>query len=92
MMRYALNETNTEKKKMYFFKKGLNSHLKVALSGHTCHTLCEMINKVLDMERDRLEADALDKEKKRRAKSSSYTLASQRPCAPTPPQSRPHSV
>jgi tRNA/tmRNA/rRNA uracil-C5-methylase (TrmA/RlmC/RlmD family) len=73
MMRYAPNETNTEKKKMYFFKKGLNSHLKVALLGHTCHTLHEMINKVLDMERDRLEADALDKEKKRRAKGSSYT-------------------
>ena len=28
-------------------------------------TLCEMINKVLEMERDRLEADTLYKEKKR---------------------------
>jgi hypothetical protein len=35
MMRYAPRETDTEKKKkMYYFKKGLNSHLKVALSGH----------------------------------------------------------
>jgi hypothetical protein len=31
MMRYAPGETDTEKKKMYYFKKGLNSHLKVAL-------------------------------------------------------------
>jgi N-glycosylase/DNA lyase len=31
MMRYAPGETDTEKKKMYCFKKGLNSHLKVAL-------------------------------------------------------------
>jgi hypothetical protein len=63
-MRYAPGETDTEKKKMYVFKKGLNSHLKVALSGHTYHTLREMINKVLEMERDRLEVDALYKEKK----------------------------
>ena len=39
MMRYALYETDSEKKKMYFFKKGLNTWLKVALSGHTCYTL-----------------------------------------------------
>jgi hypothetical protein len=70
-MRYAPGETDTEKKKMYCFKKGLNSRLKVALSGHNCHTLREMVNKVLEMERDHLEADALHKEKKRRFKSSS---------------------
>jgi hypothetical protein len=60
---------------MYFFKKGLNTHLKVALSGHTCYTLLEMINKVLEMERDHLEADALYKEKKHQSESSSRVLA-----------------
>jgi hypothetical protein len=39
MMRYAPSETDTEKKKVYFFKKGPNTCLKVALSGHTCYTL-----------------------------------------------------
>ena len=39
MMRYTPGEIDFEKKKMYFFKKGLNNHLKVALSGHTCYTL-----------------------------------------------------
>ena len=39
MLRYAPSETNSEKKKMYFFKKGLNMCLKVALLGHTCYTL-----------------------------------------------------
>jgi hypothetical protein len=34
---------------MYYFKKGQNSHLKVVLSGHACHTLREMVNKVLYM-------------------------------------------
>ena len=35
MMQYAPNETDSKKKKMYFFKKGLNTRLKVALLGHT---------------------------------------------------------
>jgi hypothetical protein len=74
---------------MYYFKKGLNSRLKVALSGHACRTLCEMVNKVLEMERDRLEADALHKEKKRRFESSSHGPAPQRPRAHVLPQ--PHS-
>ena len=39
MMRYTPNETDFEKKKMYLFKKGLITQLKVALSGHTCYTL-----------------------------------------------------
>jgi hypothetical protein len=64
MMRYAPGETDTEKKKIYYFKNGLNSCLKVALSGHACRTLHEMVNKELEMERDRLEADVLHKEKK----------------------------
>ena len=76
MMRYALGETNSKKKKMYFFKKGLNTLLKVALLGHTCYTLWEMINKVLEMERDCLEANALYKEKKRQSESTSHALAS----------------
>jgi hypothetical protein len=58
MMRYAPEETSSDKKKMYHYKKGLNLCLKIALSGHECRTLRQMINKVLEMERDRLEADA----------------------------------
>ena len=83
MMTYAPDETDSEKK-MYFFKKGLNTCLKVALSGHTCYILQEMINKVLVMERDHLEAKALYKEKKRRSESTSRAPASQRPCAHAP--------
>ena len=39
MMRYTPGEIDFEKKKMYFFKKGLNTHIKVAISGQTCYTL-----------------------------------------------------
>jgi hypothetical protein len=87
-MRYAPGETDTEKKKMYYFKKGLDSHLKVALLGHAYLTLRKMVNKVLEMERDRLEADALHKEKKRRFESSSRGLATQRPRVHVLPQPR----
>jgi len=75
MMRYAPGETDSEKK-MSFFKKGLNTRLNVALLGHTYYTLREMINMVLVMERDHLEANALYKEKKRWSKSTTCTLAS----------------
>ena len=77
---------------MYFFKKGLNTCLKVALSGHTCYTIWEMINKVLVMERDHLEADALYKEKKHQSKSTSRALASQRPRAHVPSLPHPHVI
>ena len=92
MMRFAPSETDSEKKKMYFFKKVLNTRLKVALLGHTCYTLHEMINKVLVRERDHLEANALYKEKKHRSESSSRALAPQRPHAHVPSLPRPRSA
>jgi hypothetical protein len=60
---------------MYFFGKGLNTHIKLGLSWHTCYTLREMMNKALEIERDRLEADAVYKEKKHRTEGSSRTSA-----------------
>ena len=48
----------------------------MALSGHTYYTLQWMINKVLEMERDRLEADTIYKEKKHWSESTSHALAS----------------
>ena len=91
-MRYAPDESNTEKKKMYFFKKGLSTRLKVALSGHTCYTLREMVNKALEMQRDRLEADAQYKEKKCWSESSSRGPAPRRPRAHVPPPSCPRTA
>jgi hypothetical protein len=77
MMQYAPEETSSDKKKMYHYKKGLNSRLKIALSGHECHTLRQMINKVLEMERDCLEADTQRerKDNRRRGEGSFRTLA-----------------
>ena len=60
---------------MYFFKKGLNTRIKLALSAHTYYTLREMMNNTLEIERDYLEADALYKEKKRQSESTSPEAA-----------------
>jgi hypothetical protein len=38
VMWYASKETSSDKK-MYHYKKGLNSRLKITLSSHECHTL-----------------------------------------------------
>jgi len=84
MMWYAPSEIGFEKKKMYFFKKGLNTYIKVAILGHSYYTLREMIHKALEMERDHLEDDVIYKEKKRRSKSTSRALAPQRPRAHVP--------
>ena len=48
MMRYALEETGTGKKKMYFLKLE-HACIKLRLLGQTCYTLREMINKALEM-------------------------------------------
>jgi hypothetical protein len=74
MMRYAPPEcVNSEDQKMYYFRKGLSTRIKLALSGNSSRTLREMINKVIEIERDRMEADAhkVRKEQKRRGEGSS---------------------
>ena len=92
MMCYAPDETSTEKKKMYFFKKGLNTRIKLGMLGHTCYTLREMVNKAMEIERDHLEANALYKEKKHKTESLSRTLAPQKPRANTPLIPHPHAI
>jgi hypothetical protein len=89
MMRYAPEETSSDKKKMYHYKMGLNSCLKIALSSHECRTLRQMINKVLEMERDRLEADAQRETKEKRLRGEgSFRTPTQRQRGSTLPQSR----
>jgi hypothetical protein len=55
LMRYVPNDTNTEKKKVYWFRKGLHKGLAHHLSAHDCRTLRSIINKALIVERSRLE-------------------------------------
>jgi hypothetical protein len=54
-MRYVPDDTNTEKKKVYWFKKGLHHGMAHHLAAHDCLTLRSIIDKALIVERSRLE-------------------------------------
>jgi hypothetical protein len=55
LMRYVSDDTNTEKKKVYWFRKGLHKGMAHHLSAHDCPTLRSIIDKALIIERSRLE-------------------------------------
>jgi hypothetical protein len=54
-MRYVPDDTDTEKKKVYWFRKGLHKGMAHHLSVPDCPTLRSIINKALIVERSRLE-------------------------------------
>jgi hypothetical protein len=55
LMRYVPDDTNTEKKKVYWFSKGLHKGMAHHLFAHDCPTLRSIIDKALIVERSRLE-------------------------------------
>jgi hypothetical protein len=54
-MRYVLDDTNTEKKKVYWFRKGLHKGMAHHLAAHNCSMLRSIVDKALIVERSRLE-------------------------------------
>jgi hypothetical protein len=55
LMRYMPDDKNIEKKKVYWFSKGLHKGMAHHLSAHDCPTLHSIINKALIVERSSLE-------------------------------------
>jgi hypothetical protein len=55
LMRNVPDDTNTEKKKVYYFWKGLHRGMAHHLAVHDCPTLRSIIDKALIIERSRLE-------------------------------------
>jgi hypothetical protein len=55
LMRYVPDDTDTEKKKVYWFRKGLHKGMAHHLSAHDCPTLRSIIDKALIVETSRLE-------------------------------------
>jgi hypothetical protein len=49
LMRYVSDNTNTEKKKVYWFRKGLHKGIAYHLATHDCSTLCSIIDKALTL-------------------------------------------
>jgi hypothetical protein len=55
LMRYVPDDTDTKKKKVYWFRKGLHKGMAHHLSAHDYPTLRSSIDKALIVERSRLE-------------------------------------
>jgi hypothetical protein len=66
LMRYVPDDTNTEKKKVYWFRKGLHRGVAHHLVAHDYPTLRSIINKALIVERSRLEYVEVRGSKKKR--------------------------
>jgi hypothetical protein len=54
-MRYVPDDTDIEKKKVYWFRQGLHKGIAHHLSAHDCPTLRSIIDKALIIERSMLE-------------------------------------
>jgi hypothetical protein len=78
LMRYVPDDTNTEKKKVYWFKKGLHRGMAHHLVVHDCPTLRSIIDKALIVERSRLEYVEVRGSKKKRTGQARRSGAPQR--------------
>jgi hypothetical protein len=66
LMGYVPDDTNIDKKKVYWFRKGLHKGMAHHLSAHDCPTLLSIIDKALIIQRSRLEYMEVRKSKLKR--------------------------
>jgi hypothetical protein len=78
LMRYVPDDTNTEKKKVYWFRKGLHKGMAHHMSVHDCPTLRSIINKALIIERSRLEYMEVRRSKSKHTDQAGCSCPSQR--------------
>jgi hypothetical protein len=78
LMRYVPDDTNTEKKKVYWFRKGLHRGMAHHLAAHDCPTLRSIIDKALIVERSRLEYVEVRGSKTKRTDQAGHSSPPQR--------------
>jgi hypothetical protein len=61
---------NSEKEKLYYYCKGLNPHIKLKFGGIESNTLRALVDRCIQIEKDRDEAGEEYKERKRKPKES----------------------
>jgi hypothetical protein len=61
---------NSEKEKLYYYYKGLNPHIKLKFGGIKSHTLRDLIDCCIQIEKDHMEVGEEFKERKRKADRS----------------------
>nr|XP_034594585.1 uncharacterized protein LOC117856298 [Setaria viridis] len=85
LMRYAPDDTNTEKKKMYWFRKGLHHGMEMHLAMHDCQNLHALVGKVLRVEKSWLEYEE-SRDFKRKYQDQFYQMTVKTPTPGGQPQ------
>jgi hypothetical protein len=78
LMSYVPDDTNTEKKKVYWFRKGLHRGIAHHLTAHDCLTLRSLIDKALIVERSSLEYVEVRGSKTKRTNQAGHSSPPQR--------------
>jgi hypothetical protein len=61
---------NSEKEKLYYYLKGLNPHIKLKFGGIESNTLHALVDRCIQIEKDRDEAGEEYRERKRKPEES----------------------
>jgi hypothetical protein len=81
---------NSEKEKLYYYRKGLNPHIKLKFGGIESNTLCALVDRCIQIEKDRDEAREEYRERKRKPKESLRGRDRKRICRDAPSRGHPH--
>jgi hypothetical protein len=71
LLRYAPSYVvNFEKEKLYYYRKGLNPHIKLKFGGIESNTIRALVDRCIQIEKDRDEAGEEYRERKRKPEES----------------------
>jgi hypothetical protein len=71
LLRYAPSYVvNSEKEKLYYYHKGLNPHIKLKFGGIESNTLRALVDRCIQIEKDRAEAGEEYRDRKRKPEES----------------------
>ena len=88
MMRYALEDVNTDEKKQFWFHRGLHHRIRHILAGSIHQSYQDLVNCAIAVETERLAWEDRNREKKRKANHQPRNRILQKPRSvpPLPPR------
>ena len=88
MMRYALEDVNTDEKKQFWFHRGLHRGIRQILAGSIHQSYHDLVNCAIAVETERLAWEDRKREKKRKANHQPRNRILQKPRSvqPLPPR------
>jgi hypothetical protein len=91
LMRYAPSYVvNSEKEKLYYYHKGLNPHIKLKFGGIESNKLRALVDRCIQIEKDRDEAGEEYRERRRKPEESLYGRDHKRIRRDAPSRERSH--